>query len=111
MDPEQQQAGARLGPESAGLSGQQVSADDRLATLIGFNQEEMVHALTSDLWGFDGPWLRRTYPTEASLRLFVEAFVEALRRSFTVADGKPVVNEDGVSLGRRYAEEAQDDDD
>src|SRR5712691_6662236 len=111
MGPEQRQAGARLGPESAGLSGQPVSADDRLATLIQGNQEEIVDELASDLWGFDGPWLRRTYPTEASLRLFVEAFVEALRRSFTVADGKPFVNEYGVSLGRRYAEEAQDYDD
>ena len=111
MDPEQQQAGARLASESAGSSGQPLSADDRLATLIQVNQEEMVDELTSDLWRFDGPWLRRTYPLEASLRVFVEAFVEALRRSFTAADGKPFVNEYGVSLGRLYAEEAQDYDD
>src|SRR5260370_38828509 len=71
----------------------------------------MVNELTSDLWPFDGPWLRRTYPSEASLRRFVEAFVEALRRSCRAADGKPFVNEYGVSLGRLYAEEAQDSDD
>ena len=71
----------------------------------------MVDDLTSDLWGFDGPWLRRTYPNKAALRLFMEAFVEALRRSFTKRDGKQFVNEYGVSLGRRYAEEARDYDD
>jgi len=111
MDPEQPQAGARLGPEPAGSSGRPRSADDRLATLLRANQERMVDELTSALWGFDGPWLRRTYPSEASLRLFVEAFVEAFRRSFTVGDGKQFVNDYGVSLGRRYAEEAQDYDD
>ena len=68
----------------------------------------MVDGLTSNLWGLDDPGLRRTYPNEAAMRLFMEAFVEALRRSFTVADGKQFVNEYGVSLGRRYAEEARD---
>src|SRR5260370_32696318 len=71
----------------------------------------MVNELTSDLWPFDGPWLRRTDRSEASLGRFVEGVVEALRRSFTAADGKPFVNEYGVSLGRLYAEEAQDYDD
>jgi signal transduction histidine kinase len=71
----------------------------------------MVGALTSDLWRYDGPWLRSTYPSQAALRLFVEAFVEGLRLSFAVADGKQFVNDYGVSLGRRYAEVAQDYDD
>ena len=88
-----------------------MSADDRLASVIRAHQERMVDDLTSDLWGFDGPWLRRTYPNKAALRLFMEAFVEALRRSFTKRDGKQFVNEYGVSLGRRYAEEARDYDD
>jgi signal transduction histidine kinase len=88
-----------------------MSADDRLASVIRAHQERMVDELTSDLWGFDGPWLRRTYPTKAALRLFMQAFVEALRRSFTKRDGKQFVNEYGVSLGRRYAEEARDYDD
>ncbi len=111
MGPEQQQAGAKIGPETGGSPGQPASVDDRLATLIRANQERMVDELTSGLWRFDGPWLRRTYPTEAALRLFVEAFVEAFWRSFTVADGEQFVNEYGVSLGRRYADEAQDYDD
>jgi len=111
MGAEQQHAGAKSGPETAGSPSQPVSADDRLATLIQANQERMVDELTSGLWGFDGPWLRRTYPTEAALRLFVEAFVEAFWRAFTVADGEQFVNEYGVSLGRRYADEAQDYDD
>jgi signal transduction histidine kinase len=88
-----------------------MSADDRLASVIRAHQERMVDELTSDLWGFDGPWLRRTYPNKAALRLFMEAFVEALRRSFTIGDGTQFVNEYGVSLGRRYAEEARDYDD
>src|SRR3979411_2875065 len=100
MGPEQQQAGARLAPESAGSSRQPGSADERRATLIQVNQEEMVDELTSDLWRFDGPWLRRTYPLEGSLRRFVEAFVEALRRSFTAAGGKPCVKERAVRRGR-----------
>jgi|SRR5438445_2387470 len=111
MGPEQQQAGAKIGPEAGGSPGQPASVDDRLATLIRANQERMVDELTSGLWRFDGPWLRRTYPTEAALRRFVEAFVEAFWRSFTVADGERFVNEYGVSLGRRYADEAQDYDD
>ncbi len=111
MCPEQQHAGVKIGPETAGSPSQPVSADDRLATLIQANQERMVDELTSGLWGFDGPWLRRTYPTEPALRLFVEAFVEAFWRSFTVANGEQFVNEYGVSLGRRYADEAQDYDD
>ena len=53
MGPEQRQARARLDPESAGLSDQPVSADDRLATLIQGNQEEIVDELASDLWGFE----------------------------------------------------------
>jgi len=85
-----------------------VSADDRLATVIRANQECLVDELTSNLSGLDDPGLRRTYPSEAAMRLFIEAFVEALRRSFTAADGKQFVNEYGVSLGRRYAEEARD---
>src|SRR3977135_637739 len=100
MDPEQQQAGSRLASESARWAGQPLSADDRLATLIQVNQEEMVDELTSDLWRFDGPWLRRTYPLEASLRRFVEAFVEAPGRSFPAGDRKPFVNEEGRRLGR-----------
>jgi signal transduction histidine kinase len=88
-----------------------MSADDRLASVIRAHQERMVDELTSDLWGFDGPWLRRTYPNKAALRLYMEAFVEALRRSFTKRDGKQFVNEYGISLGRRYAEEARDYDD
>jgi signal transduction histidine kinase len=88
-----------------------MSGDDRLASVIRAHQERMVDELTSDLWGFDGPWLRRTYPNKAALRLFMEAFVEALRRSFTKRDGKQFVNEYGISLGRRYAEEARDYDD
>ncbi len=108
MAPEQRQAGGRLGPEPAGSSGHPVSADDRLATVIRANQECLVDELTSNLSGLDDPGLRRTYPSEAAMRLFIEAFVEALRRSFTAADGKQFVNEYGVSLGRRYAEEARD---
>jgi signal transduction histidine kinase len=111
MDPEQPQAGGRLRPELTNSSGWPMSADDRLASVIRAHQERMVDELTSDLWGFDGPWLRRTYPTKAALRLFMQAFVEALRRSFTKRDGKQFVNEYGVSLGRRYAEEARDYDD
>jgi signal transduction histidine kinase len=110
MGLEQRQVDGRLEPEPAG-SGQQSSTDDRLATTIRANQERMVDELTSDLWGFDGPWLRRTYPSEAELRLFMEAFVEELRRSFATADGRRFVNEYGVSLGRRYAEESRDYDD
>jgi signal transduction histidine kinase len=68
----------------------------------------VVDELTADLWEFDGAWLRRSYPDQAALRQFMEAFVEALRCSFTIADGKQFVNEYGVSLGRRYAEEARD---
>jgi len=108
MAPEQRQASGRLGPEPAGSSGHPVSADDRLATVIRANQEGLVDELTSNLSGLDDPGLRRTYPSDAALRLFIEAFVEALRRSFTAADGKQFVNEYGVSLGRRYAEEARD---
>ncbi len=111
MDPERPQAAGTLRPDPAGSSGQPMSPDDRLATLIRASQERLVDELTSDLWGFDGPWLRRTYPNEPSLRLFVEGFVDALQRSFTAADGTQFVNEYGVSLGRRYAEEAQDYDD
>jgi signal transduction histidine kinase len=85
-----------------------VSTDDRLAAIIRANQERMVDRLTADLWGYDGAWLRRTYTDKAALRLFIEAFVEALRRSFTAGDGKQFVSEYGVSLGRRYAEEARD---
>src|SRR5207245_2269267 len=106
MAPEQRQASGRLGPEPAGSSGHPVSADDRLATVIRANQEGLVDELTSNLSGLDDPGLRRTYPSDAALRLFIEAFVEALRRSFTAAGGKPFVNEDGVGLGRRYAAEA-----
>jgi len=108
MDSEQQQAGERPDPELAGPSGHPMTADDRLAALIRANQESMVDELTSRLWGLDDPGLRRTYPSQAALRLFIEAFVEALRRSFTVADGKQFVNEYGVSLGRRYAQDARD---
>jgi signal transduction histidine kinase len=108
MAPEQRQAGGRLDPEPAGSSGHPVTADDRLATVIRANQERMVDELTSNLWGLDDPGLRRTYPSEAALRLFIQAFVEALRRSFTAADGKQFVNEYGVSLGRRYAQDARD---
>jgi|ERR1700730_4605797 len=111
MDPEQPQVGGPLRPEPASSSGWPMSADDRLASVIRAHQERMVDDLTSDLWGFDGPWLRRAYPNKAALRLFMEAFVEALRRSFTKRDGKQFVNEYGVSLGRRYAEEARDYDD
>jgi signal transduction histidine kinase len=111
MDPMQRQAGGRPGPQPGGSFGQAVSVDDRLATVIQANQQRMVDELTSDLWALDGPWLRRTYPSEATLRLFVEAFVGALRRSFTAADGKQFVSEYGASLGRHYAEVAQDYDD
>jgi signal transduction histidine kinase len=111
MDPEQPEAGGRLRPKPASSSGWPMSGDDRLASVIRAHQERMVDELTSDLWGFDGPWLRRTYPNKAALRLFMEAFVEALRRSFTKRDGKQFVNEYGISLGRRYAEEARDYDD
>ncbi len=108
MSPDQRQAGGRPGPEPASASGPPVSADDRLAAIIRANQERMVDRLTADLWGYDGAWLRRTYTDKAALRLFIEAFVEALRRSFTAGDGKQFVSEYGVSLGRRYAEEARD---
>src|SRR3989442_8665651 len=108
MSPDRRQAGGRPGPGPASASGPPVSADDRLAAIIRANQERMVDRLTADLWGYDGAWLRRTYTDKAALRLFIEAFVEALRRSFTAADGKQFVNEYGVSLGRRYAEEARD---
>src|SRR5690349_20773104 len=108
MDSEQRQAGERLDPELADSSGHSMTADDRLATVIRANQESMVDELTSRLWGFDDPGLRRTYPSQAALRLFIEAFVEALRRSFMVADGTQFVNEYGVSLGRRYAQDAHD---
>jgi signal transduction histidine kinase len=106
MKPKQRDAGGSLGP--AGSSSQPASPDDRLATVIRANQEGLVNALTADLWQLDGLWLRSTYPSEAALRLFVEAFVEALRRSFTAADGEQFVAEYGISLGRRYAELAQD---
>ena len=108
MDAEQRQASEGLVPELASSSGRPLTADDRLAKLIRANQERMVDELTANLWGIDDPGLRRTYPSEAALRLFIEAFVEALRRSFTVADGKQFVNEYGVSLGRRYAQDARD---
>src|SRR3989442_14059322 len=42
------------------------------------------------------------------LRLFMEAFVEGLRLSFTEEDGDHFVDTYGVSLGRRYAEQARD---
>src|ERR1700687_1986097 len=109
MEPEQPQAGGPLRPEPASSSGWPMSADDRLASVIRAHQERMVDDLTSDLWGFDGPWLRRTYPNKAALRLFMEAFVEALRRSFTKRDGKQFVNEYGDSLGRRYAAGARNE--
>src|SRR5690348_5614169 len=104
----QRQAGEGLDPELAGSSGDPTTEDDRLAAVIGVNQESMVDELTSKLWGFDDPGLRRSYPSPAALRLFIEGFVEALRRSFTVADGQQFVNEYGVSLGRRYAQDARD---
>ncbi len=108
MDPEQRQAGERPDPELAGSSGHPMTADDRLAAVIRANEECMVDELTSKLWGLGDPGLQRTYPSQAALRLFIEAFVEALRRSFTVADGTQFVNEYGVSLGRRYAQDARD---
>jgi signal transduction histidine kinase len=86
---------------------EQRQVDDRLATLIRANQDSMVDELTSNLWGFDDPGLRRTYPSKPALRRFIQAFVEALQRSFTTGDGTEFVTEYGVSLGRRYAEEAR----
>src|SRR2546425_2970397 len=108
MDPERRKEDERLGSEPGSASAHPGSADDRLATLIRANQARMVDQLTANLWGFNDPGLRRTYASEAALRLFIDAFVEALRRSFTVADGKQFVNEYGVSLGRRYAQDARD---
>src|SRR5712664_1831904 len=108
MDPEQRQDDGRLGSESGRSPGHPVSADDRLAAVIRANQARMVDELTSNLWRFDDPGLHRTYSSEAELRRFMEAFVEALRCSFTAGDGKQFVTEYGVGLGRRYAEEARD---
>jgi signal transduction histidine kinase len=85
-----------------------VNADERLAAIILADQQAIVDRLSADLWGFDGRGLGRTYGSEAALRLFIEALVEALRRAFSVGDGKRFVDEYGVSLGRRYAEEARD---
>jgi signal transduction histidine kinase len=86
---------------------EQRQVDDRLASLIRANQDSMVDELTSNLWGFDDPGLRRTYPSKPVLRRFIQAFVEALRRSFTTVDGTEFVTEYGVIIGRRYAEEAR----
>jgi signal transduction histidine kinase len=86
---------------------EQRQVDDRLASLIRANHDSMVDELTSNLWGFDDPGLRRTYPSKPALRRFIQAFVEALQRSFTTGDGTEFVTEYGVSLGRRYAEEAR----
>jgi signal transduction histidine kinase len=108
MDPERRKEDERLGSEPGSASAHPGSADDRLATLIRANQARMVDELTANLWGLNDPGLRRTYASEAALRLFIDAFVEALRRSFTAADGKQFVAEYGVSLGGRYAEEARD---
>jgi signal transduction histidine kinase len=108
MDPEQRLAAGGRDPDPAGPAGQPMATDDRLAAVIRVNQESMVGELTSKLWGFDDPGLRRSYPSPAALRLFIEGFVEALRRSFTVTDGQQFVNEYGVSLGRRYAQDARD---
>src|SRR3989442_10552818 len=107
MDPERGKEDERLGSEAGSASAHPGSADDRLATLIRANQARMVDQLTANLWGFNDPGLRRTYASEAALRLFIDAFVEALRRSFVAADGK-FVAEYGVSLGGRYAEDARD---
>jgi len=85
-----------------------VSTDDRLAKIIGANQERIVDQLTADAWSFEDRSLRRTYPNEMLLRLFMEAFVEGLRLSFTEEDGDHFVDTYGVSLGRRYAEQARD---
>jgi len=85
-----------------------VSTDDRLAKIIGANQERIVDQLTADAWSFEDRSLRQTYPNEMLLRLFMEAFVEGLRLSFTEEDGDHFVDTYGVSLGRRYAEQARD---
>jgi signal transduction histidine kinase len=85
-----------------------VSTDDRLAKIIGANQERIVDRLTADAWSHEGRSLRRSYPNEQALRLFMEAFVDGLRRSFTAEDGDHFVDTYGVSLGRRYAEESRD---
>src|SRR2546428_111729 len=85
-----------------------MSTDERLAKIIGANQESIVDQLTADAWSFEDRSLRRTYPNEMLLRLFMEAFVEGLRLSFTEEDGDHFVDTYGVSLGRRYAEQARD---
>src|SRR2546428_11781716 len=85
-----------------------VSVDDRLAKIIRANQERIVDQLTADAWSHEGRSLRRSYPNEQALRLFMEAFVDGLRRSFTAEDGDHFVDTYGVSLGRRYAEESRD---
>jgi signal transduction histidine kinase len=108
MDPERRKEDERLDSEPGGASAHPGSADDRLAALIRANQARMVDELTANLWGFDDPGLRRIYASETALRLFIDAFVDALRRSFTAADGKQFVAEYGVRLGGRYAEEARD---